>query len=69
VFWAGLRGAVAIALALSLPMNFPQRELVQGTVFGIVLFTLLVQGTTAELLVRRAGGEAEPMAPSIGAAR
>ena len=57
MFWAGLRGAVAMALALSLPVDFPQRDLVQGIVFGIVLFTLLVQGTTAEMVVRRAGVE------------
>ena len=55
MFWAGLRGAVAMALALSLPSDFPQRHLVQGIVFGIVLFTLLVQGTTAGLVVRRTG--------------
>jgi CPA1 family monovalent cation:H+ antiporter len=57
MFWAGLRGAVAIALALSLPVDFPERDLVQGIVFGIVLFTLLVQGTTAEAVVRRAIAE------------
>jgi CPA1 family monovalent cation:H+ antiporter len=55
MFWAGLRGAVAAALALSLPEDFPDRSLVQGIVFGVVLFTLLVQGTTAEWLVRRSG--------------
>lgn len=59
MFWGGLRGAVAMALALSLPAGFPQRALVQGIVFGIVLFTLLVQGSTAELVVRRSGVEAE----------
>jgi CPA1 family monovalent cation:H+ antiporter len=59
MFWSGLRGAVAIALALSLPEAFPQRELAQGIVFGIVLFTLLVQGTTADLVVRRTGVAAE----------
>lgn len=53
--WTGLRGAVAMALALSLPPDVPNRELLQGTIFGIVLFTLLVQGTTAERLVRWAG--------------
>jgi len=55
MFWSGLRGAVAVALALSLPFDFPQRSLVQGAVFGIVLFTLLVQGTTAGIVIRRTG--------------
>jgi CPA1 family monovalent cation:H+ antiporter len=55
LFWGGLRGAVAIALALSLPVGFPQRELLQAITFGIVLFTLLVQGTTIEWLIERVG--------------
>lgn len=53
--WTGLRGAVAMALALSLPEDVPNRLLLQGTTFGIVLFTVLVQGTTAERVVRWAG--------------
>ncbi len=53
--WTGLRGAVAMALALSLPSDVPDRQLLQGTIFGIVLFTVLVQGTTAERVVRWAG--------------
>jgi CPA1 family monovalent cation:H+ antiporter len=53
LFWAGLRGAVAVAMALSLPADFPQRSLLQQVTFGIVLFTLFVQGTTAERVVRR----------------
>jgi CPA1 family monovalent cation:H+ antiporter len=54
VFWSGLRGAIALAAALSLPADFPQRALVQQVSFGVVLVTLLVQGTTASLVVRRA---------------
>jgi len=54
VFWAGLRGAIAVAAALSLPLEFPQRLLLQEITFGIVLLTLLVQGTTAGLVVRTA---------------
>ena len=53
--WTGLRGAVAAALALSIPEGTPDRELLQGIVFGIVLFTLLVQGTTAGRVLRWAG--------------
>jgi CPA1 family monovalent cation:H+ antiporter len=55
IFWGGLRGAVAVALALSLPADLPQRELLQSLTFGVVLFTLLVQGTTASRLLRLAG--------------
>jgi monovalent cation:H+ antiporter, CPA1 family len=55
LFWAGLRGAVSVALALSLPADLPNRALLQGIVFGIVLFTLIVQGTTSGWVVRRTG--------------
>jgi CPA1 family monovalent cation:H+ antiporter len=55
MFWAGLRGAVAVAMALSLPEAFPQRSLLQEITFGVVLFTLFVQGTTAERVVARVG--------------
>ena len=55
LFWAGLRGAVSVALALSLPSNLPNRDLISGITFGIVLFTLVVQGSTAAWLVRRTG--------------
>jgi len=53
--WTGLRGAVAMALVLSLPSDLPDRLLLQGTTFGIVLFTVLVQGTTAARVIRLAG--------------
>jgi CPA1 family monovalent cation:H+ antiporter len=55
VFWSGLRGAIAFALALALPLDVPDRGLLQGTVFGIVLFTLLVQGTSARRVIAWAG--------------
>ena len=55
IAWSGLRGAVSVALALSLPADLPHRDLLQGIVFGCVLLSLLVQGSTAGLLVRRLG--------------
>ena len=54
LFWSGLRGAVAVALALSLPEDFPQRTQVQSVVFGITLFTLIAQGLTIGPVARRA---------------
>jgi len=53
IYWSGLRGAVSTALALSLPADLPNRSMLQGITFGVVLFTLLVQATTAELVVDR----------------
>ena len=44
IAWAGLRGAIAVALALSLPADIPQRDLLQGIVFGCVLLTLVPAG-------------------------
>lgn len=55
LFWAGLRGAIAIGLALSLPVDLPQRSHLQGIVFGITLFTLLVQGASIDRLLHRLG--------------
>ena len=54
--WGGLRGAIALALALSLPISLgPDRALLQAMAFGVVLFTLLVQGTTMSPLIHRLG--------------
>ncbi|HWT77331.1 MAG TPA: cation:proton antiporter, partial [Candidatus Methylomirabilis sp.] len=54
--WGGLRGAIALALALSLPVALgADRELLQAMAFGVVLFSLLVQGTTMSPLIRRLG--------------
>jgi CPA1 family monovalent cation:H+ antiporter len=54
--WGGLRGAISLALALSLPADLgPGRELLRTMAFGVVLFTLLVQATTMRPLIRRLG--------------
>jgi CPA1 family monovalent cation:H+ antiporter len=54
--WGGLRGAIALALALSLPSSLgADRDLVRVMAFGVVLFTLLAQSTTMGVLLRRLG--------------
>lgn len=55
MFWGGLRGALVMALALSLPIDFPQRDELINMTFGVVLFTLLVPGLTMEPLVKLLG--------------
>jgi CPA1 family monovalent cation:H+ antiporter len=55
LFWGGLRGAMSLALALSLPASLAERELLRVMAFGVVLFTLLVEGTTMQVLLRRLG--------------
>lgn len=55
LFWGGLRGAVSLALVLGLPEDLPQRELLQPMAFGVVLFSLLVQGSSMQFLLGRLG--------------
>jgi CPA1 family monovalent cation:H+ antiporter len=56
LYWGGLRGAIALALALSLSPEFGAgRETLIVMTFGVVLFTLLIQGMTMGGLVRRLG--------------
>ncbi len=50
--WGGLRGALALALALSLTTAFPYREQILNLTFGVVIFSILVQGLTIKPLVR-----------------
>jgi CPA1 family monovalent cation:H+ antiporter len=56
LFWGGLRGAITLALALSLPETgslAPARDSLQAMAFGVVLFTLLVQGSSTNWLIKR----------------
>lgn len=56
MYWGGLRGAIALALALSLSELLPQySDQIQAMTFAVVLFTLLVQGLTMKQLVGRLG--------------
>ena len=61
--WAGMRGTVTLAGALSIPFflpdgsPFPARNIVIFLAFGVIVVTLLVQGTTLERLIGRLGLE------------
>jgi CPA1 family monovalent cation:H+ antiporter len=50
--WGGLRGGISVALLLSLP-DFPGKPLLQGITFVVVVFSILVQGTTMPRLLAR----------------
>ena len=53
IVWGGLRGAVTLALALSLPGELDYWYTIQSMAFGVVLFTLLVQAPTMPWLLRK----------------
>ncbi|MGI9597510.1 MAG: Na+/H+ antiporter [Acidimicrobiales bacterium] len=56
--WAGLRGAISLALVLTITTDDFDPETVntvQAMTFGVVLFTLLIQGTTITPLMNRLG--------------
>lgn len=55
LFWGGLRGALSMALVLGLGQEFPHRDKLVAATFGVVLFSLLVQGLTIGPLLRRLG--------------
>jgi CPA1 family monovalent cation:H+ antiporter len=59
--WAGMRGAVSLAAALALPLQtdagdpLPGRELIQFITFALILVTVVGQGLTLPLMIRRLG--------------
>lgn len=55
LFWGGLRGALALALALGLPPAMPGREAIITVAFAVVAFSIFVQGMTIKPLMRRLG--------------
>lgn len=63
VGWSGMRGAVALAAALAIPLEtntgapFPERELVTFLTFCVILTTLVGQGLTMPVLIRALGVE------------
>lgn len=54
--WGGLRGALALALALGLPAEVPQRESILAVSFAVVALSIFVQGLTMKPLLRRGWG-------------
>ncbi|HUA80179.1 MAG TPA: sodium:proton antiporter [Dyella sp.] len=57
--WGGLRGALALALALGLPTTFPDRDEIIAIAFAVVAFSIFVQGTTMMPLLRHRPGSSD----------
>ena len=55
--WGGLRGALALALVLSIPDTFPWSRQIITVTFAVVAFSVVVQGLTCRPLLRRACAE------------
>lgn len=55
MFWGGLRGALALALALGIPDTLPYRHEILTVTFGVIAFSVFVQGLTITPLLRRLG--------------
>jgi len=68
LFWGGLRGALALALALAVPATVPERDAIILTSFVVVAFSILVQGLTMPWLIKRLGlGRKRPVAAAAPA--
>ena len=67
MYWGGLRGAIALAIVLSIP-EFEYSDLFIALVMGAVLFTLLVQGLSIEWLVAKLGLSKPPLSDRIAEA-
>jgi monovalent cation:H+ antiporter, CPA1 family len=52
--WGGLRGALGLALVLSIPETFPWRHPIVVVTFAVVAFSIIVQGLTCRPLLRQA---------------
>lgn len=50
--WAGIRGGISVALALSLPES-PERGILLLVTYCVVLFSVIVQGLTVERVIKR----------------
>jgi CPA1 family monovalent cation:H+ antiporter len=55
MWWGGLKGGLAIAIVLSLPADFPLRQLLVELTLGVVLFTLLINAPTIRPVIKLLG--------------
>lgn len=55
LWWGGLRGALALALALALPKDVPGHDDILIATFAVVVFSVVVQGLTMQPLLRLVG--------------
>ena len=62
LFWGGLRGALGLALALTVPASVPERGAIILSAFVVVAFSIFVQGLTMPWLVERLGLTRKPRA-------
>lgn len=53
LWWGGLRGALGLALALSLPADLEHREEIIILTFGVVVFSIVAQGLSMPLLLKK----------------
>jgi len=69
--WAGMRGVVSLAAALSIPLQlpdgspFPQRDLILFITFVVIVLTLLIQGLSLPWLIRRINFEDPDHRPAL----
>jgi CPA1 family monovalent cation:H+ antiporter len=67
--WAGMRGVVTLAVALTVPEDLPGRDFMLVAAFAVILVTVLLQGTTLGIVIRRlrppeAGSHVAPLTMS-----
>jgi Na+:H+ antiporter len=55
MWWGGLKGGLAIAIVLSIPVDMPGRESILYITLGVVLFSLLVNASTIRPLMKKLG--------------
>jgi Na+:H+ antiporter len=67
LFWGGLRGALALALALAVPASVPERGAIILSSFVVVAFSIFVQGLTMPRLIRRLGLTRKPGSKRVAA--